>query len=157
MQVSGYAVRMADRKKTAATKGSPAGKAKRGPSKRRSATVDARRELRRSPCPVACTLDLIGDRWTMLVIRDLFLGRSRFRDFLASPEGIPTNILTERLERLVAAGLVERTLAADGSGRPAYRLTDAGSTLAPVLRALRDWGLAHVPGAAVRLEPQSPR
>ncbi|MEQ1842043.1 MAG: transcriptional regulator, partial [Verrucomicrobiales bacterium] len=46
---------------------------------------------RRSPCPVSCALDLFGDRWTLLIIRDLFLGRSRFKDFTASPEGIPTN------------------------------------------------------------------
>ena len=89
------------------------------PQGRRAATTTAAE--RRSPCPVACTLDLVGDRWTMLVIRDLFLGRTRFRDFLASPEGIPTNILTERLERLCSAGLAERALASDGSGRPLLR------------------------------------
>ena len=96
---------------------------------------------RRSPCPVACSLDIIGDRWTLLVVRDLFLGRSRFKDFTASPEGIPTNILSERLERLLLHGIVEQTAAADGTKRLAYRLTKKGKALGPVLVAMRDWGL----------------
>ena len=61
-------------------------------------------KARRSQCPVACSLDLIGDRWTLLVVRDLFPGKSRFGDFASSPEGIPSNILAERLKRLEAAG-----------------------------------------------------
>jgi DNA-binding HxlR family transcriptional regulator len=96
---------------------------------------------RRSPCPVACTLDILGDRWTLLVVRDLFLGRARFKDFEASPEGIPTNILSERLERLLRANIVEQVPAGEGSKRFAYRLTTKGKALAPVLLAMRDWGL----------------
>ena len=96
---------------------------------------------RRSPCPVACSLDIFGDRWTLLVIRDLFLGRSRFKDFAASPEGIPTNVLAERLERLLAHGVIEHIPAEDGTKRLAYRLTEKGKALHPVLKALRDWGL----------------
>lgn len=97
---------------------------------------------RRSPCPVACSLDLLGDRWTLLVVRDLLLGRNRFRDFIASPEGIPTNVLTDRLERLLRAGVIEQYPAEDGTRRHAYRLTPRGQALRPVLVALRDWGLA---------------
>ena len=97
---------------------------------------------RRSLCPVACALDIVGDRWTLLVIRDLLLGRARFRDFAASPEGIPTNILSDRLERLLRHGVVEQIPAPDGTKRSAYRLTKKGKALLPVLRALRDWGLA---------------
>ena len=97
---------------------------------------------RRSPCPVACSLDLFGDRWTLLIIRDLFFGRTRFKDFTASPEGIPTNILADRLERLLAHGVVEQIPAEDGTKRLAYRLTEKGKALGPVLKALRDWGLA---------------
>lgn len=104
---------------------------------------------RRSPCPVACSLDIIGDRWTLLIIRDLFLGRSRFKDFAASPEGIPTNILSERLERLLEHGIVEQTAAADGTKRLAYRLTKKGKSLGPVLVAMRDWGLAWEKGTRV--------
>jgi len=106
-------------------------------------------EARRSPCPVACSLDLVGDRWTLLIIRDLFLGRSRFRDFANSPEAIPTNILTERLERLMAHRVVEQIPAADGTRRMAYRLTKKGKSLAPVLIALRDWGLEWEKGTQV--------
>lgn len=106
---------------------------------------------RRSPCPVACTLDILGDRWTLLVVRDLFLGRSRFRDFVSSPEGIPTNILTERLERLTAAGIVEQVPAEDGTKRLAYKLTKKGEALGPILRSLRDWGLNWEKGTQVLL------
>ncbi len=97
---------------------------------------------RRSLCPVACSLDIFGDRWTLLVIRDLFLGRTRFKDFTASPEGIPTNILAERLERLLAHGIIEQIPAEDGTKRLAYRLTKKGKSLGPMLKAMRDWGLA---------------
>ena len=97
---------------------------------------------RRSPCPVACSLDIVGDRWTLLLIRDLFLGRTRFRDFAASPEGIPTNILSDRLERLLEHGIVEQIPAHDGTKRFAYQLTKKGKALGPVLAAVRDWGLA---------------
>src|SRR5438045_7487625 len=96
---------------------------------------------RRSPCPLACSLDVLGDRWTLLVVRDLFMGRARFRDFLASPEGIPTNILSDRLERLLDQNIVEQIPASDGTKRLAYRLTKKGKALAPVLHAIRDWGL----------------
>ena len=110
---------------------------------------------RRSPCPVACALDLLGDRWTLLVIRDLFLGCSRFRDFAASPEGIPTNILSDRLQRLVEGGVVRRIPAEDGTRRLAYELTDKGEALGPVLRGLRDWGLKWEPGTQARRRARS--
>lgn len=90
---------------------------------------------------MACSLDIIGDRWTLLVIRDLFLGRTRFRDFAASPEGIPTNILSDRLERLLRHEIVEQVPAQDGTKRLAYVLTKKGKGLGPLLEDLRDWGL----------------
>jgi DNA-binding HxlR family transcriptional regulator len=96
---------------------------------------------RRSPCPVACSLDILGDRWTLLVVRDLFLGRERFRDFAASPEGVPTNILSERLERLLDHDIIEQVPASDGTKRSGYRLTKKGRALGPVLAVMRDWGL----------------
>jgi DNA-binding HxlR family transcriptional regulator len=110
---------------------------------------------RRSPCPVACALDIMGDRWTLLIVRDLFLGRSRFKDFSVSPEGIPTNILSERLERLRRHGIVGQVPAADGSKRLAYVLTEKGRALGTVLKAMRDWGLAWEPGtqALANLKP----
>ena len=111
-----------------------------------------RAEDRRSPCPVACSLDILGDRWTLLVVRDLMLGRSRFKDFEASPEGIPTNILSERLERLLRHKIVEQVPAADGSKRQAYALTEKGRALRPMLKAIRDWGLAWESGTRVLLD-----
>ena len=108
---------------------------------------------RRSPCPVACALDLFGDKWTLLVIRDLMLGRSRFRDFAASPERIPTNILSDRLERLLAGGLIKQVPATDGSRRLGYELTAKGRSLRPILKALRDWGLRWEPGTSADLQP----
>ncbi len=110
---------------------------------------------RRSPCPVAYSLDIFGDRWTLLVIRDLFFGRTRFKDFAASPEGIPTNILTERLERLLARGIVEQIPAEDGTKRLAYRLTKKGKALGRVLRAMRDWGLAWDKSTRVQIRRSS--
>src|SRR5579871_3216661 len=104
---------------------------------------------RRSPCPVACSLDILGDRWTLLVVRDLMLGRSRFKDFEASPEGIPTNILSERLERLMEHRIVRQIPAADGTKRLGYELTDKGRGLTPVLKAMRDWGLEWEAGTRV--------
>jgi DNA-binding HxlR family transcriptional regulator len=112
------------------------------PVTRRNRTAKKGRAPKRSPCPVAFSLDIFGDRWTLLVIRDLFSGRTRFKEFAASPEGIPTNILTERLKRLLARGIIEQIPAKDGTKRMAYRLTKKGKALGPVLRAMRDWGLA---------------
>lgn len=106
----------------------------------------------RSPCPVACALDLFGDKWTLLVVRDLMLGRSRYKDFASSPEGIPTNILADRLQRLLDSGLVQQIPAEDGSKRLAYQLTEKGKSLRPVLKSLRDWGLKWEPGTRAHLE-----
>lgn len=108
---------------------------------------------RRSPCPVSCTLDILGDRWTLLVVRDLLLGRTRFKDFAASPEGIPTNILSDRLARLQLHGIAEQIPAADGTKRFAYQLTDKGKALRPALKAIRDWGLQWEKGTQARLNP----
>ncbi len=105
----------------------------------------------RSSCPIACTLDVIGDRWTMLVIRDLVLGRSHFKEFLASPEKISTNILSNRLERLVENGLAERFPSPSASGKDAYRLTKKGESLSPLLASIKKWGLENLPGTKARM------
>ena len=106
---------------------------------------------RRSPCPVACALDILGDRWTLLVVRDLVLGRSRFRDFAGSPEGIPTNILADRLARLLRHGIIGQIPATDGTRRLAYQLTKKGAALRPMLKAMRDWSLKWEKGTKVML------
>ena len=101
---------------------------------------------RRSLCPVACSLDVIGDRWTLLVIRDLFAGKHRYGEFLSSPEGIPTNILAERLKRLESAGLVASAPYSEHPPRYEYDLTERGRGLLPVLDAMANWGLEQFPG-----------
>jgi len=108
---------------------------------------------RRSVCPVACALDVIGDKWTLLVIRDLACGKRHFGDFCRSPEGIATNILADRLERLVAHGLAEKHAPADGSGRDAYRLTAKGKSLGAVMAVVAWWGLENIEGTKAVLAP----
>lgn len=100
-------------------------------------------------------MDIFGDRWTLLVIRDLNFGRNRFKDFVASPEGIPTNILSDRLERLQERGLIEQVPAKEGGKRMAYSLTEKGKSLMPILRAIRDWGLEWEPGTALSMSPKT--
>ena len=127
----------------------------RSKSSTRVVSPSAKANARRSPCPVSCTLDLVGDRWTLLVIRDLFLGKSRFKDFLASPEGIPTNILTDRLKRLLENRMVIQVSDSEGSRHLAYQLTDKGEALLPVLRAMKDWGLQWEKGTKAALLKKS--
>ncbi|MGW8310180.1 MAG: winged helix-turn-helix transcriptional regulator [Thiogranum sp.] len=95
---------------------------------------------------MACSLDLLGDKWTLLVVRDLLMGKRTYSELQASPEGIPTNILAERLKRLQAEGIVDRTRYRERPPRYAYHLTDKGRDLAPVLRSMVEWANKHVPG-----------
>ncbi|MDO8615743.1 MAG: helix-turn-helix domain-containing protein [Dehalococcoidia bacterium] len=95
-------------------------------------------------CPIARTLDIVGDRWTLLIVRDLFLGRARFSTFLDSCPGLPPRLLSGRLKRLEEQGLVERTVYSQHPLRAEYRLTEKGRTLFPILRAIGEWGLEHL-------------
>ena len=97
----------------------------------------------RSSCPIANSLDILGDRWTLLVLRDLLEGKTRFSEFERSPEGIPTNILTDRLRRLEDAGILDRRTNEAGT-RSTYHPTDAGRDLRSVLLALSVWGNDHL-------------
>lgn len=114
----------------------------------------------RSSCPIACALDLFGDKWTLLIVRDMALGRSLYKEFLQSPEGISTNVLADRLKRLQDHGFVERRPLPHTVGRDAYYLTERGESLRPLLRAFANWGMAEVEGAAMlrkdKREPTSP-
>lgn len=110
-----------------------------------------KRKPRRSPCPVAATLDLIGDKWSLLIIRDLFAGKTRYTDLASSPERIASNILASRLEKLIAGGLIVATSSPTRAGSSEYRLTERGRSLLPLLVAMRDWGLANVPGTEARV------
>jgi DNA-binding HxlR family transcriptional regulator len=104
----------------------------------------------RSVCPIANSLDLVGDKWTLLVVRDLlFFGKRRFGELLASPEGIPTNILADRLRRLEEGGIVTKVPYPSRPQRHEYHLTPKGADLLPVLRAMIKWANRHVPGTAV--------
>lgn len=110
-----------------------------------SRDVRGRHKLkRRSGCPVSVSLEVFGDRWSLLIIRDLMVrGFRTFKDFQGSGEGIATNILADRLKKLQAAGIIS-TEADPADGRKLnYRLTEKGIDLAPVLLDLLIWGARH--------------
>ena len=88
-------------------------------------------------CPVARTLDVVGDRWTMLILRDLSWGRRRFGALLESLGGISSNLLSARLKRLEESGMVEQVLYSTHPPRAEYRLTEKGRAFVPVLIAMR--------------------
>jgi DNA-binding HxlR family transcriptional regulator len=117
----------------------------------------ARSRPRRSRCPVACTLDLVGDRWTLLVVRDLVRGKRRFAEFLESSERIPTNILADRLKRLQAAGIVAAVRYQERPPRMEYQLTAKGEDLRPLMREMVYWGVRHAGGKMPpTVAPQAP-
>jgi len=94
-------------------------------------------------CPIARTLDIIGERWTLLVVRELGFGRSRFSEFVENLPGIPATVLSDRLKKLEEHGIVERRVYSEHPLRAEYRLTPKGRSLEPVLGALVNWGLEH--------------
>jgi DNA-binding HxlR family transcriptional regulator len=97
-------------------------------------------------CPVARSLDIIGERWTMLILRDLItIGPRRFQDLQRSLAGVSPNTLSARLKALEGAGVIERRFYDQHPPRAEYVLTEKGSALRPVLRALREWGERHAP------------
>lgn len=100
----------------------------------------------RSGCPIATTLDIVGDRWSLVILRDLLTGKSRFSQFLDSPERISTNILSDRLTAMERHGLVEKTAYQTRPMRYEYRLTVEGTALLPVLQSVCRWANAHIPG-----------
>ncbi len=98
----------------------------------------------RSTCPISCALDLLGDKWTLVVIRDLFLGSKTYGDFQKSPESIPTNILADRLKRLEASHLIYRERYQERPVRYSYHLTDSGKRLGATLLELAKWSLLYL-------------
>ena len=104
---------------------------------------DSSNRTRRSACPVSSVLDVFGDRWTLVVVRDLALGKKRFGELMASPEKIPTNILSDRLKQLEMVEVIERIAYQERPTRYEYRLTEKGRDLAPVLQAMAAWGSQH--------------
>ena len=102
------------------------------------------RSYRQKNCPVARALDIIGERWTILLLRDLFLqGPRRFQDFQESLAGVAPNTLSARLKAMEEQDLITRRVYSDHPPRLEYQLTDKGKSLGPVLKALRKWGEDH--------------
>lgn len=99
----------------------------------------------RSGCPIATTLDMIGDKWTLVLIRDMLVGKKRYQEFLTSPEGITTNILASRLKRMEEIGLISKSLYQDHPPRSEYVLTELGQSLHPVLQSICRWANAQIP------------
>jgi DNA-binding HxlR family transcriptional regulator len=106
----------------------------------------------RSACAIANSLDIVGDKWSLLVVRDLLHGKHTYGELARSPEGIPTNILAERLKRLESAGIIVSTPYQQRPVRYAYTLTPKGSALGEVLLAFVRWGKQHIPGTVTLSE-----
>lgn len=108
---------------------------------------DSRVYESQAACPVARTLDVVGDRWTMLLLRDLSWGRKRFSALQESLAGISANLLSERLKKLEAHGMIDRVFYSDHPPRAEYRLTAKGRAFVPVLVAMRAYGEEWEPRA----------
>src|SRR6201999_30954 len=105
--------------------------------------MPGRNSMNDEACPVARSVDIVGDRWSLLIIRDAFDGTRRFGDFQRSL-GAARNILSDRLRKLVDAGILETQAASDGTAYQEYVLTAKGESLFTVVLALRQWGEAHL-------------
>ncbi|VDZ89043.1 HxlR family transcriptional regulator [Lelliottia amnigena] len=104
-------------------------------------------------CPVARTVDLLGDRWMLMIIRDAFDGMSRFSDFQKST-GVAKNVLAARLKILLEAGIFSQAPANEGGAYKAYHLTEKGKSLLPLIVTLRQWGgRTSVPGRRIGIAP----
>jgi DNA-binding HxlR family transcriptional regulator len=98
----------------------------------------------RSPCPVASALDIVGDKWSLVILRTIFAGRHRYGELADIPERISTNILADRLEKLERYGLISKAAYQENPVRYRYDLTQRGADLLPVLQELARWGRRHI-------------
>ena len=114
--------------------------------------MSAAKPFLRSACAVANSLDIVGDKWSLLVVRDLLNGKRTYGELVNSPERIPTNILAERLRRLEGAGIIVSTPYQQHPVRHAYTLTPKGRALGDVLLAFVRWGRRHIPGTVTLSE-----
>ncbi|MEP7215649.1 MAG: helix-turn-helix domain-containing protein [Anaerolineaceae bacterium] len=112
----------------------------------RTAETDGARKTYNHPCVIAQTLDVLGDRWTLLILRDLMAGLHRYNDILESCAGMSPNVLSDRLKRLESEGLVDRNYYKELPPRVEYTLTEKGWTVRPILSALVEWGREHTTG-----------
>lgn len=108
--------------------------------------MNSAKPFTRSDCAVANSLDIVGDKWSLLVVRDLLHGKRTYGELANSPERIPTNILAERLKRLEGAGIIVGTPYQERPMRFAYTLSPKGRALGDVLLAFVRWGKQHIPG-----------
>jgi DNA-binding HxlR family transcriptional regulator len=111
-----------------------------------AATISMSKNSRRekTSCPISYSLDLFGDRWTLLVLRDVILhGKTRFAEFQGSDEGIASNILSDRLRRLDEQGIVVTRKDPSDARQKIYGVTDKGRSLTPVLLEIAAWGASH--------------
>jgi DNA-binding HxlR family transcriptional regulator len=108
--------------------------------------VNTAKPLTRSACAIANSLDIVGDKWSLLVVRDLLFGKRTYGELANSPERIPTNILADRLKRLEGAGIIVSAPYQQHPVRYAYTLTPKGKDLGGVLLAFVRWGKQHIPG-----------
>jgi len=122
----------------------------------RSQTAQLSRRSYDQYCAIARGLDVVGDRWTLLLVRDLLLGPKRYKDLLTGLPGIGTNLLADRLKELEAAGLIERTTLPPPAGSTVYQLTETGQALESVMTALGRWG-ARFLGAPRKTDIMVPR
>ncbi len=108
--------------------------------------IAAMKQDTRSTCPISTALEIVGDRWTLLVIRDLmFAGKRHFREFLQSEEAVSTNVLADRLQALVKSGIVKKTGDPSHAQKAIYSLTEKGLELLPVVVAISAWTQKHYP------------
>ena len=106
-------------------------------------------KFKRSSCPITNSLDVLGDKWTLVVVRDLALGKRRYQEFMDSSEQIASNILADRLKQLERSHIVTRQAYQQNPTRYEYILTEKGEGLKPILRALVVWGQQHFPSNKV--------
>ena len=100
----------------------------------------------RSQCRLAAALNLVGDKWSFVIIRDMIVNKRKYQDLLRSPERSPTNILATRLKSLGGKGIIKKRPYQTRPVRYEYRLTEKGADLLPVLQQLALWGHRHIPG-----------
>jgi DNA-binding HxlR family transcriptional regulator len=98
----------------------------------------------RSTCPVSNLLDIIGDKWSILIVRDIFMGRNTYSDFLNAPEKISTNILVDRLKKLTQSGIIEYTKNPEDKKIKIYNLTSKGIDLYPMIIEMALWSKKHL-------------
>jgi DNA-binding HxlR family transcriptional regulator len=102
--------------------------------------------FKRSDCPLACALDVVGDEWSLLIVRDILFGCSRVEEFLGAGERIPKKVLASKLRDLEKAGIIRKTRSASSPPHDIYSLTDMGVSLSPAIVALVKWGRANILG-----------